>query len=520
MLSEMENEKFQREKEKQKAENDQKIVKRGKEALMREKNHGNYLRLLQELDKMEASGKPDSKWDVESTVTSVDQSCTSSSSKPNSPRSPLGHWSDEREEMPVRDICSRLTRTRIPPLASKDSQQLNEIGQLLKELREEQDRWAAIDQVNVQEENTTNTTSSSSGVVVFSDDDVRIRCGVVEGSVSSSSSSSSVDSQRRKDLAKALNALRKQRLEPTQSKAAGILRRPAPLATSATSTPVPQKTRSIPDSNRKQVLQYYVKKLLEMKREEVRDLSVGSSSSTTVSSVSTPKPTGLAPPHSTFHQRTPEWSKTTLESTSSTSAYDSPPVSDPSTSKISNASSLPLGVEASSYGRKPPSLPKDDQYSLGPLLDVYNEVYQAYKNQRQEQTTLTESSFRSLTLSTTTSTDQSSYRQLKSNGSPFSVQLTLSSTSSESSTLSSLSLSNTLSSIRSNQSRKDSSEMAPTKSSAISTSSSSSSSGGSSSILGSKSGQSSTSSQEISMPDVDEALRRLGLPSMQSVLRR
>ena len=475
---------------------------------------------------METDGKPDSKWDVESTVTSVDQSRSSSSSKPlNSPRSPLGHWSDEREETPVRDICSRLTKTRMPPLASKDSQQLNEIGQLLKELREEQDRWTAVDQANVQEDNTTNTTSTSSssrGVVVFSDDDVRIRCGVVEASVSttsstvSSSSSSSVDSQRRKDLAKALNALRKQRMEPSPPKPTGILRRPAPLATSATSTPVPQKTRSTPEDNRKQVLQYYVRKLLEMKREEVRDLSVGSSSSTTISSVSTPKPTGLAPPP-TFQQRTPEWSKTTLESTSSTSAYDSPAVSDPSTSKISNASSLPLGAEASSYGRKPPSLPKDDQHSLGPLLDVYNEVYQAYKNQRQEQTTLTESSFMSLTLSTTTSTDQSSYRQLKSNGSPYSVQLTLSSSSSESSTLSSLSLSNTLSSGRS---RKDWSEIGPTKSSAISTSSSSSGSGGSSSILSSKSGQSSTSSQEISMPDVDEALRRLGLPSMQSVLRR
>ena len=508
MLSEQENEKLKLEKEKQKAVNDQKILRRGKEALVREKSHGNYLRLLEELDKMEA-GKPDPKWDVESTVTSVDQSC-SSSSKPNSPTSTLGHWSDEKEETPVRDICSQVTKTRLAPLATKDSQQLNEIGQLLKELREEQNRWTAVDQAKIEEgilsKSPSNSSSSSSGVVVFSDDDFRIRCGVVENSTSTTSSTSTVDSQRRKDLAKALNALRRERMEPPPPKPTGILRRPVPLTSSATSTPV-QKTV---DDNRKQVLQYYVRKLLEMKREQVRDLSVGSSSLSTTST-STPKPTGLAPPS---FQPTPEWSKTTIQS-SSTSAYDSP-ATDQSTSKISNASSLPLGAEASAYGRKPPSLPKDDQFSLGPLLDVYNEIYEAYKNHRldksQEQT-LTESSFMSLTLSTTTSTERS-YRQKTSMRSPLSVQLTLSS-SSASSTLSSLSVSNTSSR---QESRKDWSEMAPTKSSAIS--SSSSSTGDSSSMLSSKLGQSSTSSQEISMPDVDEALRRLGLPSMQSVLRR
>ena len=492
MLSEQENEKLKLEKEKQKAVNDQKILRRGKEALVREKSHGNYLRLLEELDKMEA-GKPDPKWDVESTVTSVDQSC-SSSSKPNSPTSTLGHWSDEKEETPVRDICSQVTKTRLAPLATKDSQQLNEIGQLLKELREEQNRWTAVDQAKIEEgilsKSPSNSSSSSSGVVVFSDDDFRIRCGVVENSTSTTSSTSTVDSQRRKDLAKALNALRRERMEPPPPKPTGILRRPVPLNSSATSTPV-QKTV---DDNRKQVLQYYVRKLLEMKREQVRDLSVGSSSLSTTS--------------------TSKWSKTTIQS-SSTSAYDSP-ATDQSTSKISTASSLPLGAEASAYGRKPPSLPKDDQFSLGPLLDVYNEIYEAYKNHRldksQEQT-LTESSFMSLTLSTTTSTERS-YRQKTSMRSPLSVQLTLSS-SSASSTLSSLSVSNTSSR---QESRKDWSEMAPTKSSAIS--SSSSSTGDSSSMLSSKLGQSSTSSQEISMPDVDEALRRLGLPSMQSVLRR
>lgn len=132
-----------------------------------------------------------------------------------------------------------------------------------------------------------------------------------------------------------------------------------------------------------------------------------------------------------------------------------------------------------------------------------------------QQETLTESSFMSLVLSGTSSQDGSSTRSAlhrSKSRSPFSFELTLSSSSSSSSSQISSGLSSRAGGSILLKDR-------PKKSSSSSTLSSDSSS----TVLNSKGfspDSSNTSSQDVSMPDVDEALRRLGLPSMQSVLRR
>ena len=83
ILSEIENQELNKKREEKKAENDKKILKRGKEALVKEKSHSNYLRLLEELDKIEK--EPDKNWDIESTITNADKSSLASSSRPTSP---------------------------------------------------------------------------------------------------------------------------------------------------------------------------------------------------------------------------------------------------------------------------------------------------------------------------------------------------------------------------------------------------------------------------------------------------
>lgn len=564
ILSEIENQELNKKREEKKAENDKKILKRGKEALVKEKSHSNYLRLLEELDKIEK--EPDKNWDIESTITNADKSSLASSSRPTSPSNSIPGCSievgkktstvdnlsatprpqhtenicrqwplDDDEMVPVRDSLPR--KSNLPPkLSTKDSQQLNDIGHMLKELKAEQERWIASDQANLVKEvqpkpssssiSTSISSSTSDGVVVFSDDDVEIRFDVTEKSDTSSN-----DSQRRKNIADALNAIRRERvqldtiLESSKPvKRPGILRRPPPLLDScATSTPlaadnsVRKQTKA--EDHRKQVLKHYVQKLLEMKRQEVRELSVSTYSSS--NSTSTPKSlAGSIPPYRPA-PNTPEGAEWSKRTESTPSAYDSPASStEQSTSKISNASSLPLGAEASAYRRSEAG--KWDSngsgpFTLGPLLDVYNDVYQAY-NQRlrvlaeerraHQQTppwreTPTESSFMSLTLSAT-STEQSSVSRQRLSGFPvdrssFSVELSLSSSSSG------------------NSSRQPTSVRDWDKLSARSEGCTSSSS----TISELKSiNLSSGSSQDISMPDVDEALRRLGLPSMQSVLRR
>lgn len=560
-------------------ENTKKILKRGREALVKEKSHSNYLRLLEQLDKMEK--EPDKNWDVESTLTSNEQSSFSSSPRTTSPhvsgtactselfketvKASNNHsvcvvprsQATERETyrsdffeedlIPVRDFPLRLT-SHAPPLSEKNAQQLSEIGQLLKELKEEQDRWIQADEATIEPKvlskasssSVSSTPRSTSGstsesptgsttdeVVLYSDDDVQIRFDVSEKSTDSS------ESQSRKNLANILNAIRKERgqldsyLETKQPiKRPGILRRPASLPDSCTSTPLAASStnaarirsheRPTQEDPRKRVLKHYIEKLLHMKREEVRELSVSSSSATSTL-LSTPKPLARSIPSSCRPVPTTpegaEWSKRT-ESTSSSSAYDSP-AGEQSSSKISNGSSLPLGAEASAYRQSETGKwDSNGLFSLGPLLDVYNDVYQAY-NQRLRlmaeerrtpqqtlpwQETATESSFMSLTLSATSTERSGVSRQPVSGfpgeGSSFSVELSLSSSSSGNSSQ-------------------------PASVREWEKISAKSGSGSSSTFSDFKSSHSSSSSsQDISMPDVDEALRRLGLPSMQSVLRR
>ncbi|KZS15739.1 Uncharacterized protein APZ42_018958 [Daphnia magna] len=556
MLSEMETNEFVKKKEETKIEDDKKILKRGKEALLKEKSHSNYLRLLEELDKMEK--KPDKDWDVESTSTTIDQSSSATSSRATSPptsaclstdrvKSPptenlsdaprsqfteeaCRQWSSDEVMVPVRESTARKLIAP-PKLSAKDSQQLNEIGHLLKELKEEQERWIASDQANILKEVESKSSSSSipsssstsDGLVVFSDDDLEIRFDVTE-----KSDTSSDDSRRRKNLADALNAIRKERIQldsilesSKPTKRPGILRRPNSMPDScATSTPLASSNakQASTEDNRKQVLKHYVQKLLEMKSQDVRELSVSTSSSS--NSTSTPKSLTGSIPACRPAPTTPEAAEWSTRTDSSPSAYDSPASStEQSSSKISNASSLPLGAEASAYRRSETG--KWDSsgapFTLGPLLDVYNDVYQAY-NQRLRvlaeerrahqqtppwQETPTESSFMSLTLSAT-STERSTVSRQRSCGFPgdrssFSVGLSLSSSSSGNSSREPSSVQDwDKVSLRSKVCTSLSSTISDLKSINLST----------------------TSSQDVSMPDVDEALKRLGLPSMQSVLRR
>lgn len=255
-----------------------------------------------------------------------------------------------------------------------------------------------------------------------------------------------------------------------------------------------------------------------MKSQDVRELSVSTSSSS--NSTSTPKSLTGSIPACRPAPTTPEAAEWSTRTDSSPSAYDSPASStEQSSSKISNASSLPLGAEASAYRRSETG--KWDSsgapFTLGPLLDVYNDVYQAY-NQRLRvlaeerrahqqtppwQETPTESSFMSLTLSAT-STERSTVSRQRSCGFPgdrssFSVGLSLSSSSSGNSSREPSSVQDwDKVSVRSKVCTSLSSTISDLKSINLST----------------------TSSQDVSMPDVDEALKRLGLPSMQSVLRR
>lgn len=81
------------------------MKKRGHAALQKEKNHTNYLRLLETLDKMEKTnkGSPEptgQEWDIESTATSEESSCREPSPVPR--KSPL-LWINDMEEIPVRD---------------------------------------------------------------------------------------------------------------------------------------------------------------------------------------------------------------------------------------------------------------------------------------------------------------------------------------------------------------------------------------------------------------------------------
>ena len=139
-----------------------------------------------------------------------------------------------------------------------------------------------------------------------------------------------------------------------------------------------------------------------MKRQQIQQLSVSSSSSS-----------GAIHPH-------PELS---IPSSSDGTVYSccESPASEKWTSKVSNTSSLPLGAEASVFtDQKIPD--SGELFSLAPVLAVYNDIYQAFHRQEQRLVdnrqevkrvtgsfggragrtpdALTESSFMSLTLST------------------------------------------------------------------------------------------------------------------------
>ena len=538
-----------------------KIAERGRQALLREKAHGNYLRLLEELDKLE--NKSDKCWDVESTITSVDQSPARQTSLPSSSRAANASSCDSDEILvqktttqessgslvPISEASSRTLDTRTPlvptlpkltyseevttnsewseeeapvqdfngqkpanqPLLSTtDNRKLAEIGVLLKQIQEEEHRLLAADQAkhmaahHSKPDDTPSTDqkeslASSSSVVVHSDDDLRVTCKVAEMKTESPSR------RKRRELARALNAIRKERqaldsllqnCQPMKPRRA-LHKNAADLPVSATSTPlIDEKTRKCTlEDERKTVLKHYVEKLLSMKRQEVQELSVSSSSLSTLTS--TPKLPARSPTSYHVMTTTPEQRSWSKSPTTSSSAYDTP---NTEKSGSSNGSSLPLGAEAATFSNK------SEPYPLAAnALHAYDEIYQAYQHgarlvanapmlskQTSVQEQTTESSFMSLTLS---ASESSSQRQrsthLGSSTSQFSFGLSVSSCASLEQT----------GSMRDWEKFSFMSKTTNSSSSAASIAKS-------------------TSSESVSMPDVDAALRRLGLPSMQSVLRR
>lgn len=419
-------------------------------------------------------------------------------------------WSEE-EDVPVRDF-NRPKLTNQPILSTIDTQKIAEIGVLLKQIQEEEHRLLAADQAkhmaayhtkpdNAPSTDQKESSASSSSVVIHSDDDLRITCKVAEMKTESPSR------RKRRELARALNAIRKERqaldsllqncqpMKPRRALHGGE----TDLPISATSTPlIDEKTRKCTlEEERKTILKHYVAKLLSMKRQEVQELSVSTASLSTLTS--TPKLPARSPTSYHVMTTTPEqrsWSKSS--STASSSAYDTP---NTEKSASSNGSSLPLGAEAATFSNKSEPFPLAVN-----ALQAYDEIYQAYQQgvrlmgnavlSTSVQEQATESSFMSLTLSAS-EPSRSSQRQrstlLSSSTSQFSFGLSLSSSASPGST----------------RDWDKFSFMSKTMAS-------NSSSSGPSAAKASRS----SSSESVSMPDVDAALRRLGLPSMQSVLRR
>lgn len=317
------------------------------------------------------------------------------------------------------------------------------------------------------------------------------------------------------------------------------------LTCSAASTPL-RTDAPIADS-KQGVLRNYVQKLMHMKRQDVGRLSVGSSFTsftTNGSSDGSPVPASgyykplcrgilkptlsppFPPPQHRLVQQLPEhpWpeeiaqerdesDEPDMESTIS-SSYDSP---DTATTP-DRSSTLPLGVEASVFTtRRKSEVRSNDLFSLKPLLDVYSDVYRAYNNRKTiNQQQLPEvsleasqpSSFMSLTLST----DGASL-DCTSEGRTFRSNLALTVSSSSASSCDSSTLPSTLSTpaLRKKRALRINSSAATSN---VSWETPESSKERPNIAL------SSASTDDVSMPDVDEALRRLGLPSMQSVLRR
>ena len=496
-------------------ENKFRSQRRGEEAMVRQKTHTNYLRLLEELDKLE--GKKDDRWDLESTVTSAPDSSVSAVSSPRSPSVCSQGKTDEvperdipsSEDIPERDVPVPVVPVvpPVPKLSGPDAENLKEIGNLLRELKMEQDRFMEADKkrmesipasrvssVKAQAVHTRSVQSSSCGSLVYDDESVEIRVQVADR-----------PSQER-DSGKLLKAIRHER-----HKLEALKR--IPLATSATSTPLR------PEEPQKKMLKDYVQKLLRMKRQEIQQLSVGSSfSSFTTAESSGSQMTPVRAVEAT--ESSGSWTESTLPS-----SYDSPATSGThsvSKSSASGSSSLPLGVEASVYAANQKTISDgslgSDVFSLRPILEVYNDIYQAY-NQRKlgrplapvgrVDASATESSFMALTLSSGSSQCEGSIPAGRSFGS--NLEMTLSSSgSSLPAPLPSIlkkpkesggSFSSAMRSIPEEDSGADRSTMVTSSSQWTSTTLSS-------------------SSDDISMPDVDEALRRLGLPSMQTVLRR
>ena len=312
-----------------------KVKQRGQKAMNKEQNHINYLRLLEELDKMELAG--DDRWELGSNVSSEDQSTGThtltfeqhythsmhpkpqslSNSGQNWPtlqpmvadisKLPLGNVKGREEPMPVLTSAPTL-----PILTQQDSCQLNEIDRLMRELKDERRSWVESDanrtnQATVrtgaeaptfepaataksrEKPNTLKGDQLLSDKVIFDDSDVEIRVRVSEVTdvtAKRRNTESHVDREghgAEKCRKIAEGVLRKESASMRSRTndrltTAGLSQSVADSvpATGATSTPV----RPTDMDSKSIALRHYVQKLLRMNRKDVRDLSVGSSFTT------------------------------------------------------------------------------------------------------------------------------------------------------------------------------------------------------------------------------------------------
>lgn len=112
---EIENNLLSQEKQKQREKENAQILRRGKVALTKEKSHNNYLRLLAELDKIEAN--KDKKWEIESTVSTLEKSSSNSVLSCDE--------ADIIDEVSVRDVSQQepLPKTHLS-VDEKDTDQI------------------------------------------------------------------------------------------------------------------------------------------------------------------------------------------------------------------------------------------------------------------------------------------------------------------------------------------------------------------------------------------------------------
>ena len=176
----IENDLLSREKLQRQKEADALILERGKVALTKEKSHNNYKRLLEQLDKMET--KRDTRWELDGDSSTANSSMAAEEKRPptpsslNSPHSSLDQFDvNDINEVPVRDNCA------VKSLKEADAAKVNAIGQLLRQLKEEQHRRIASDKEQIPAPSAVPATcpsTSSAGsneLIIFSDDDIQVR---------------------------------------------------------------------------------------------------------------------------------------------------------------------------------------------------------------------------------------------------------------------------------------------------------------------------------------------------------